>query len=45
MTFFSPFAYAFFLKESLVLETIGKIVILFTIGGLVLTIILRAVLI
>jgi len=36
MTFFSPFAYAFFLKESLVLETIGKIVILFTIAFVVL---------
>ena len=36
MTFFSPFAYAFFLKESLMLETIGKIVILFTIAFVVL---------
>ncbi len=36
MTFFSPFAHAFFLKESLVLEAIGKIVILFAIAFVVL---------
>ena len=36
MTFFSPFAHAFFLKESLVLEAIGRIVIIFAISFVVL---------
>jgi len=36
MTFFSPFAYAFFLKESLVFEAIGKVIIILAIAFVVL---------
>jgi len=36
MTFFSPFAHAFFLKESLVLEAIGKVIIILALAFVVL---------